>query len=198
MLARYQALPAPHPRRSLALAGAIACGWLQCGEHAAPVTLRWDYTASGAAGFMLHCGTASRNYATRVDVGNTDTYTIGTLPEGGTSYCAVTAYDPAKAQSGYSNEVAIYVPASTALAASFSATPLTGRAPLSVAFTDQSTGGPVAWAWDFGDGTSSSARNPSKTYNKRGSYTVLLRVTGADGKVSQSAATTIAVKRRLR
>jgi hypothetical protein len=74
------------------------------------VTLRWDYTASGAAGFVLYCGPASRNYRTRIDVGNADSYTIHDVPEGSTSYCAVTAYDPAKVESGYSNELRVYVP----------------------------------------------------------------------------------------
>ena len=35
--------------------------------------------------------------------------------------------------------------------ADFSGTPLSGGAPLSVAFTDLSAGAPTAWAWDFGD-----------------------------------------------
>jgi hypothetical protein len=80
---------------------------------AAQVKLRWDYTASGAAGFVLYCGPASRTYRTRVDVGNTDTYTLSNLPEGATTFCAVTAYDPAKTESVYSNELQIYVPKST-------------------------------------------------------------------------------------
>jgi PKD repeat protein len=36
-------------------------------------------------------------------------------------------------------------------AAAFSGTPTSGVIPLSVAFTDQSTGGPTGWAWYFGD-----------------------------------------------
>jgi hypothetical protein len=79
---------------------------------AAQVMLRWDYTVSGAAGFVLYCGTASRTYRTRVDVGNTDTYLLGNLPEGVTTFCTVTAYDPAKTESVYSNELQIYVPKS--------------------------------------------------------------------------------------
>ena len=35
--------------------------------------------------------------------------------------------------------------------AAFSGTPTTGQAPLTVAFTDQSTGSPTGWAWFFGD-----------------------------------------------
>lgn len=67
------------------------------------------------------------------------------------------------------------------LAANFTATPTSGGAPLSVAFTDTSTGDPTAWLWNFGDGTTSTERHPSKTYSAPGSYTVTLTATGKDG-----------------
>ena len=57
---------------------------VQTEANAAQVSLRWDYTASGAAGFVLYCGPSSKNYPTRVDVGNTDSYVIATLKEGAT------------------------------------------------------------------------------------------------------------------
>jgi PKD repeat protein len=64
------------------------------------------------------------------------------------------------------------------LTAGFSATPLSGVAPLSVQFTDQSSGpSPVtSWSWDFGDGSSSVAQNPSHLFTSPGSYTVSLTV----------------------
>jgi serine protease len=39
----------------------------------------------------------------------------------------------------------------------------------------------VGWAWDFGDGSTSSEQNPSHTYAAAGDYTVTLTVTDADG-----------------
>ena len=39
---------------------------------------------------------------------------------------------------------------------------------LVVDFTDRSTGSPTSWLWDFGDGATSSQRNPSHTYATRG------------------------------
>jgi PKD repeat protein len=45
---------------------------------------------------------------------------------------------------------------------------------LAHAFTDQSTQGPTAWLWDFGDGTTSTMQNPEHTYSAPGSYTVCL------------------------
>ena len=71
-----------------------------------------------------------------------------------------------------------YFPVST----DFSATPVTGTAPLTVQFTDSSTGGlPSGWNWSFGDGswfntTLSADRSPLHTYTEAGTYTVNLSV----------------------
>jgi len=70
------------------------------------------------------------------------------------------------------------------LAAEFTGTARTGPAPLAVSFTDASTGSPASWLWDFGDGTSSTERNPSHTYVEAGTYTVSLTVTDANGESS--------------
>lgn len=53
--------------------------------------------------------------------------------------------------------------------------------PHTVNFTDLSTNSPTSWAWDFGDGTSSTMQNPTKTYNAAGVYTVTLTVANAAG-----------------
>lgn len=60
--------------------------------------------------------------------------------------------------------------------ASFTASPLVGVAPLTVRFTDLSTGNVTAWSWDFGDGTGSSRQSPVHTYVSFGAYTVTLTV----------------------
>ncbi len=63
---------------------------------------------------------------------------------------------------------------------------------LAVAFTDTSTdsdGSIVSRSWNFGDGTTSTATNPSKTYATAGAYTVALTVTdngGASNTLSRS------------
>jgi PKD repeat protein len=65
--------------------------------------------------------------------------------------------------------------------AGFSGTPTSGQPPLTVNFTDQSTGTVTGWSWDFGDGGTSTLQNPSYTYNSAGVYTVSLTVTGPGG-----------------
>ncbi len=70
--------------------------------------------------------------------------------------------------------------------AEFSATPVTGTAPLTVAFTDTSKGDVTAWQWDFNnDGiVDSSVRNPSYSFSIAGNYSVKLRVSGPAGTSS--------------
>ncbi len=66
-------------------------------------------------------------------------------------------------------------------AANFTASPTSGTAPLTVQFTDQSTGSITSWSWDFGDGTTSTVQNPQHTYTAIGTYTVSLTVSGPGG-----------------
>lgn len=64
--------------------------------------------------------------------------------------------------------------------ANFTASNLSGAAPLFVQFNDTSTGNKVdAWNWSFGDGNISILQNPNNTYVSAGNYTVNLTVTNA-------------------
>jgi PKD repeat protein len=67
----------------------------------------------------------------------------------------------------------------------FSANHLAGSTPLTVAFSDESSGNVSEWAWTFGDGGTSIEQNPSHTYNSIGTYTVELTVTGSNGSDSE-------------
>lgn len=65
--------------------------------------------------------------------------------------------------------------------ANFTGSPLTGCSPIVVVFQDQSTGNPTRWDWDFGNGNTSTLKNPTATYFTPGNYTVSLTVTNASG-----------------
>jgi len=80
----------------------------------------------------------------------------------------------------------ITVIAPTPPIASFTATPTTGKVPLTVQFTDTSLNTPTSWLWDFGDGTTATAQNPDHTYQNAGIYTVILTATNADGSESKT------------
>jgi PKD repeat protein len=77
-------------------------------------------------------------------------------------------------------------PAATAPDASFTMTPPGGEAPLTVQLTDTSTGGVTGWSWDFGDGATSSAQNPSHAFTTPGTYTITLTASNAAGSSTAS------------
>jgi PKD repeat protein len=84
--------------------------------------------------------------------------------------------------------ISVYKPA-------FSATPASGSAPLAVTFTDTGSGypEPTAWYWDFGDGTTSTARDTTHQYMLPGTYDVHFWIAGPAGTawVNQSSAVTV-------
>ena len=55
-----------------------------------------------------------------------------------------------------------------------------------VSFTDNSTGSPASWLWDFGDGATSTARNPEHVYTAMGGYTVTLTAANSVGNNTTS------------
>jgi PKD repeat protein len=65
--------------------------------------------------------------------------------------------------------------------ASFTATPTAGEAALTVQFFDTTQGQVTGWSWDFGDGYTSSLRNPQHTYEVEGLYSVSLTAQGPGG-----------------
>lgn len=65
--------------------------------------------------------------------------------------------------------------------ANFTGTPVAGCSPLIVVFEDQSLNTPTSWLWDFGNGSTSTAKNPTATYFTSGNYTVKLTATNGNG-----------------
>lgn len=80
--------------------------------------------------------------------------------------------------------------------ANFKADPVRGVAPLSVKFTDLSTGSVTGRTWSFGDGSESSDPSPTHIYAKPGVYTVSLTVTGPGGSKTETKNNYIEVKAR--
>ena len=82
-----------------------------------------------------------------------------------------------------------------ALKADFTADNVFGTAPLTVNFTDESSGSPnpTAWSWTFGDGGTSTAQNPSHTYTSTGYDTVALTAYNSGGSNTMTKTNYIAV-----
>ncbi|MEV0940375.1 carbohydrate-binding protein [Micromonospora wenchangensis] len=68
-----------------------------------------------------------------------------------------------------------------------------GPAPLTVNFSSAGStdpeGGTLTYSWAFGDGTTSTAANPSKTYTANGAYTATLTVRDPQGATGTSSVT---------
>ena len=66
------------------------------------------------------------------------------------------------------------------------ATPLSGSRPLTVKFSSAGTshpqGGAMTYKWTFGDGATSTERNPTHTYTEEGNFTAILTVTDVQGR----------------
>ncbi len=75
------------------------------------------------------------------------------------------------------------------LQATAGASALSGTTPLSISFTGSASGGasPYQYSWNFGDGVTSTAQNPSHTYMNAGTYTVTLTVTDSAKASSTSS-----------
>ena len=129
-------------------------------------TYLWDFgdgTTSTQAGNVTHTYTKAGNYTVSLTMKNSYGSNIETKRN--------------------------YIYVGDGVIADFTADKTVGPAPLAVKFTDKSSGNPTKYAWDFGDGTTSSEKNPSHTYNKTGTYTVKLTASnefGTDTKTSES------------
>jgi len=125
----------------------------------------WDFTGDLQPDSMEH-----NPVFTFSEPGNYTVYMAVTGP-GGMDYAVKTHY------------ITVLEEPVPAPVAGFSATPTSGDAPLSVQFTDESTGSITSHAWDFeNDGTiDSTEQNPAFVYSTAGTYSVNLTVTGKGG-----------------
>jgi hypothetical protein len=83
-----------------------------------------------------------------------------------------------------SSGIAILMPGYTGPVADFTADKFSGTAPLTVQFTDTSTGDPSGWKWVFGDGNVSREQNPTHEFKDKRDYLVQLTVVNALGESS--------------
>jgi parallel beta-helix repeat protein len=139
----------------------------------APLTVQFNDTSRGDTGlweWSFGDGTTS-----------TSPNTTHRYAEPGRYAVALRVSDPTGANASIkTGAITVAAPVKRPVAA-FRATPRVGEAPLAVQFTDTSRGSPKAWRWTFGDGTSSTERNPRHVYREVGSYTISLRVSNPSG-----------------
>ena len=91
-------------------------------------------------------------------------------------------------------DITVLPPANNPPVVNPTASPPSGSAALTVQFAANATDAdndPLTYAWDFGDGATSTVANPSHTYTQTGTFTAWLTV--SDGKDPVSASLTIVV-----
>jgi len=162
-------------------------------------TFTWKFTPSAAGYsevFMWWTTTATRSSAVPVAIshaGGAQTVVVDQLLNAGQwnslgtyEFAAGTTYNITITSQAYpTSTCADAVRFATAVigvpTANFSADKFWGTPPLTVQFTDQSLGVVTNWLWDFGDGATSTQKNPAHTYTAQGIYTVSLTVTNSAG-----------------
>ena len=118
--------------------------------------------------------------------------------EEGTYVATLSVYDEWNSKS--TCEVTLRVLHNDEPRASFTYSPSELKAGDSVSFRDSSNdpdGSVVAWFWDFGDGSTSTERNPTHSYDSPGTYTVVLTVTDNDGMKGSHTKTVLVLPRNL-
>lgn len=81
------------------------------------------------------------------------------------------------------------VPASAQLKADFTPSKNSDCESLITKFNDNSTGNPVSWQWNFGNGATSTQQSPSASYTAPGNFKVTLTVKDAAGNTSSAEKT---------
>ncbi|MGV6859045.1 MAG: PKD domain-containing protein [bacterium] len=127
---------------------------------------------------------------------------VGTEPQhtyaaAGNYTAQLTVTDDRGDTATHSVNISVAEPPNVAPTAAITATPVTGAAPLLVTFSSASTdsdGSIVSYAWDFGDGSSSTDAAPQHEYAAIGSYTVSLTVTDDEGASGNSTTTITATE----
>lgn len=157
----------------------------------APLAVTFSSMVNGSAqGYVWSFGDGtSSDQASPSHIYGQGTYTVTLLvsmSNGGsgsvtkTGYITVSGTGPTPTQTGTATPTPSPTPTPEPMAANFTGSPISGVPPLSVQFTDTSTGSPTEWRWNFGDGVSSSLQNPLHVYGGLGRYTVTLEVENAD------------------
>jgi len=146
------------------------------------IYLKFRYTTNGSVvkeGFYVDDITIGDTIETNV-MYSSPTSLTATVPSGITSATYDVVVTNPDGQSG-TLEDGFTVVCSLTVAADFSGTSTTGCAPLTVDFSDSSTGNVLSWLWNFGDGDTDTVQNPTYIYTNPGTYTVSLIVSDTCG-----------------
>jgi gliding motility-associated-like protein len=116
------------------------------------------------------------NYTWSTSVGLSDS----TIANPTATPLTTTSYSVTASNGNCSASSSVTVTVASPINASFTPDTTQGSPPLTVHFTDNSTGA-TSWSWNFGDGNTDNTQNPTHQFADTGTYTVILLVTNAEG-----------------
>jgi len=171
-------------------------GTVQLYQHGFGVTNALSYkitfTARGAVGGEVLRAQLVRHSSSSTTIGLDQNYTLTSSNATYTTTftCTLTEADARLRfrMSNTSNVVYIdnvVLELAASITADFSGTPLSGDAPLTVTFTNASTGSPTGYSWEYSKdggawtGFSTSSGNPTHDFTDTGTYSIRLTVTKA-------------------
>ncbi|MBL7071025.1 MAG: PKD domain-containing protein [Candidatus Omnitrophica bacterium] len=144
----------------------------------APLTVTFTNTSTGTITSSAWNFGDQSGYGNILQSGYGETVTH-TYNDPGTYTVSLTATGPGGSDEEVkTNLVTVSSPAPVAGFGVSARYPRTGLAPLTIQFSDLSTGNIIEWFWNFGDGGSSREQNPLYIYNNPGVYPVALAVRG--------------------
>jgi PKD repeat protein len=143
-------------------------------------TLAWNDNATNETGYRayLAVGSGAFNRLTPDLAAGSRAASVSSL-SAGTYRLYVAAFNGA-GESTASNTASVTVAAS--ITASFTVTPAAGVAGVTTFVCSDASSGATSWAWNFGDGFTSSLQNPAHIYSSPGSYTIQLTASGNGGQ----------------
>ena len=139
---------------------------IQCNDESGGNPSSWSWTINGPGGSVQTSSSQDPTF-TLPDVGS---YSVTLVADNNLNHPSTLV-------------LGSYITVGAPSLVDFTADHNSGKAPLKVQFTDQSSNNPTTWAWDFqNDGTvDSTIKDPLFTYQQAGTYDVKLTVTNAAG-----------------
>jgi PKD repeat protein len=162
--------PPPPPTLPAAPAG---LGATPSGSSA---NLQWNDNASNETGYRIYLASGNGAFSRLSPdlAAGSRAATISSLAAG-TYRFYVTAFNSA-GESAQSNTASATI--GTSVSASFVVSPSAGVAGVTTFICSDTSTGATSWAWNFGDGGTSLAQNPTHIYSAPGTYTVQLTANG--------------------
>jgi PKD repeat protein len=173
--------PTPVPSATPNIPRPIAAFSVNVASGQVPLTVQFQNQSGGGE-------ITSFNWNFGDNSGSTERDPIKTFNRPGLYTVTLTVSGPG-GSSNVSRQINVQSP--DAPVSSFSASPISGTAPLTVQFTDQSRGNITSRLWNFSDGGASNTQNPLHVFAAPGIYNVFLTVTGPGGSSTSTRQITV-------